>query len=744
MIGRLGCLNSIVVSMFFSTRLVCAAPENIEHILVTSRDSAFPMSADTSQLFTDWSIATLSTPAKMNPYNIIQFSPSVNFTPVDIAGSNEPSFHDPIRIRGKSQSGPGGVYLINGAAISSNPGGGKQTVDMENVNSIDLYKGYIPSDKNNGFSSLIGKIDINLRPPENNKQFAMGLSMGVDDFSRVFVRADTGEFAETGLFFSVSNLQSQKYKGEGELDRVNLMLGLKSQVTENTQFSFYAIHNKDEHHNYRSYLYSEVNDRMIYASDFAAHRSDENNDVDYFDWNKQAFNTSIYIADFSSLVSGNNTLSINTYYKKDWGEYWNSQTNTDETKNRVVLWNIDHDLFGSTFSLTHPFSEHAAIEIGYWYHRQQPPGPPTNRQKYRVEEGVLVFDGYAVLAEAASHELKSPFLEYSGIWKKMEFVAGIKYQMFSFGQFDSYTYNTNASVSPSYNIAIAETAIDAWSSVGTNKQSAWLPSLYISYLTESDLTLYSSYTRTYGFDVNILPTYIKKRSQFVTREISLQQLWDDTHVETSDNLDIGFLFSVNDLIVQPSLYYANVKNKQANIYDSSLDISYPANIGKARAYGAELSLSGELTNQLTVISGISYNRYAFTENFHSSAENIIATKNKQVPDAPQVMAKGALSYSNDNWTFTPAIRYSSSRYGDLHNIQRIDPYFVTDLDICYSPDWGRRFDGVQFKMSISNLFDRHYISTIIAADNVLSASGTASTYQPGAPRQIYASVSIAL
>ena len=41
--------------------------------------------------------------------------------------------------------------MINGMPVSSNPGGGKQMLDMENVASIDLLKGYLPPEKNIGF-----------------------------------------------------------------------------------------------------------------------------------------------------------------------------------------------------------------------------------------------------------------------------------------------------------------------------------------------------------------------------------------------------------------------------------------------------------------------------------------------------------------------------------------------------------------------------------------------------------------
>ncbi|MDD2369766.1 MAG: TonB-dependent receptor plug domain-containing protein, partial [Sulfuricurvum sp.] len=191
-------LSPILLSLA-ACSILAADPLGIERIVITDTvDDGDAMILDSNQSganqsFGTKSIATLSTQANMNPYSVIAYSPSVNFTPVDQAGSNEPSYHDPIRIRGKSQSGPGGVYMIDGMPISSNPGGGKQLVDMENVSSIDLLKGYLPADKNLGFSSLIGKVDLNLLSAKSKAGAEVSQSFGSDNFQRTFVRFDSGK-----------------------------------------------------------------------------------------------------------------------------------------------------------------------------------------------------------------------------------------------------------------------------------------------------------------------------------------------------------------------------------------------------------------------------------------------------------------------------------------------------------------------------------------------------------------------
>jgi len=45
-------------------------------------------------------------------------------------------------------------------------------------------------------------------------------------------------------------------------------------------------------------------------------------------------------------------------------------------------------------------------------------------------------------------------------------------------------------------------------------------------------------------------------------------------------------------------------------------------------------------------------------------------------------------------------------------------------------------------LGATNLTDKEYISTIIAADNFLAATGTASTYLTGEPRGVYCNLTM--
>ncbi len=717
-----------------------ADPISIEKIIIQGGDSTTFIEGEADS-FSKKSITTLGTHANINPYNVVQFSPSVHFSPTDLSGSNEPSFHDPIRIRSKAQSGPGGVYMLNSIPISSNPGGGKLLVDMENISSIDLLKGYLPTDKNLGFSSLIGKIDMQILAPRKEMQTTLSQSFGSDNFKKTFLRFDTGEMGDLKLFGSLSYVGSDKTKGSGDLTRTNFTLGASYTPSSDLRADLYFVHNSDEHHNYYSLSYADVKSGK-YKKEFASTKPSANNDINYYDWNKQDFSTYAIFADVIYAPTSEDIISFKPYYKRDRGEYFfNKENPANSAMNRIINWRMDHDLFGVVASYEHTFSDAFVAKAGYSYHKQQPPGPPSQQRKYKSVNGALEFDGYAVLSKNDRHTIYSPFVELSGTLDRFSYSAGVQYQTFKLGSIDSYTLGTNATTSRDYDTAIKNGTLDPMASVDARSFHHFLPSLYASYELDSG-TIYTDYTRSYGFDVNLYPTYTAQRANFVAKGVSLQELWDTTKLETSDNIDLGYKTVVGGIVLNPAVYVSFVQNKQAGIYSQNFGISYPANVGKALGYGAEFSANGEIMEDLDFLLSLSYNRYSFREDFAQAGGGVSNIKGNQLPDAPKVLAKTALSYTMGKLTITPSVRYTSSRYGDVANTQKISSYTIVDLDASYNI--GKIFfaNDASFRVSATNLTNEKYISSIITADNALAASTTSSTYQSGAPFGLYATLDL--
>ena len=738
-------LQTYMISIATATAIL-ANPVSVEKIVVNDMQSDNDqLIADTNssaknsaQRFVQKSLSTLSTQANMNPYTVVQFSPSVNYTPVDESGSNEPSYHDPIRIRGKMQTGPGGVYMIDGMPVSSNPGGGKEMLDMENIASIDLYKGYLDTDKNLGFSSLIGKVDMNIMEPKDKSGGTVSQSIGSNNFKRTFIRVDSGKIGDFKLFGSFSSLSSDKTKGEGDQHRLNGMMGINYHPNESLNADLYVVRNADKHNNYMALSYAQAkNLEQYYNLDYAANKSASSNN--YYDFNKQNFDTTLVMANIAYKPTDKDKITFKPYYKKDVGDYWYSNASTT---NMVVDWHMDHDLYGGIAEYEHTFDDMLKAKVGYWYNKQLPPGPPSNQQKYQVDaSGNLVYKGYAMLSKDDYHTIESPFVELSGDIERFHYLAGLQDQTFTIGSIKNYT-GTTAATSQDYDTALNQATYDPNASVGAKTFHNLLPSLYLGYDLSKDTTFYIDYTRTYGFDVNLFPTYVSNESTFIAKGITMQQLWDKLQLETSDNIDLGVKTTLGAVTLNPSGFVSFVKNKQANIYDTSLGVNYPANVGDALGYGAEFSAYGPITENLEFLAGFSYNKYMFTQNFASSATSTVNIKGNQLPDAPEIMAKVAISYTKDRWTFTPSARYTSSRYGDVANTQKIDAFTIVDMDISYKGDSFLGSKNTLFRVTATNLTNEKYISTIITADNALATTGTSSTYQTGAPFGLYGSINL--
>ncbi len=741
--------SKIVILSLVACATLMANDYGLERIVVSDSSDDGSIFMEDSKInkerFAKKSITTLSSQANMNPFHIINYSPSVHFTPTDMAGSNEPTYHDPIRIRGKSQTGPGGVFMIDGIPLSSNPGGGKQMVDMENLSAIDLYKGYLPVDKNLGFSSLIGKVDMRLKEPSDSFKSEISQGFGSDSFMRTFVRVDSGKIGDFSLFGSFSRLSSDKNRGSGDLERLNGAIGIKYEPNSSFKAKITAIRNSDEHHNYYTMSYDEAkNIKKNRSKDFASNRPMANDDVNYYDWNKQDFTTTAVFGDFEYRFDSDSSFSFKPYYKKDKGDYWFSNANANAAQSRVMNWRIDHDLYGGTAAYSHKLSDALKSKIGYWYHKQLPPGPPSDQVKYKVVNGQLVWDGYGMLADNDYHTLQAPFIELSGEIDRFSYSAGVQYQTFELGALKNYTQGSHTTAAnPDYDSAIAAGTIDPMASVDSKKMHTVLPSLYLGYKLSRDSDIYLDYSRTYGFDVNLFPTYnnLPNRQKFKAAGIALSDLWDELDLELSDNIDLGLRTNINGININPALFVSFVKNKQVSIYDPAPDMSYPANIGKALGYGAELNINGPINESLEFITSLSYNRYSFRENYEGK-NGTIEIKGNQLPDAPRFMAKAALSYNIADFTITPSVRYTSSRWGDVGNTEKIPSFTLADLDMQYKIGQFLGSKDASFRVTANNLFDKKYISTIITADNDITTTGGNTKYQAGMGFAMFAGLNL--
>ncbi len=693
---------------------------------------------NTKTKITEKGIGALGPTSMMSVPKAINLIPSVHQQSVDPLGLGDISnYHESFRFRGIEPTGGGNPSTpvnMENVPMSGRPGGGANIYDMENFSSLSIYKGGVPANKAFGLTNIGGKIDMEVKRPEEDFGFNLKQALGSHDARRTFVRLDSGRLpSQTAGFFSYSNTAADKWKGEGDADRENAMLGLSQKIGDGLQIEVFSIYNKAEVNPYRPFNFeraSSLGENINF--DF----TDSPSDYFYYGYNKNEFEDYTLSANIEYAFAGNSKIKVKPFYWNDEGYYQETIT-MKNGQNRIRRWDINHDLSGlqAEYSLTISALD---FDIGYFFLEQERPGPPTSWKLYAVSGGRLVFDKWQVLSDSSHHRQQTPYVSGKYAIGPLRFDAGMKYLNYSMPEIT--TYNTQDIPDVSYEAALGmATTIESDDSAESKDFHEVLPNAGLSYILTDALSCYLSYGRNYSMSVALYPFYISQKNAFLSKGITLQDLWDNQELEIADNFDFGFRYITDKLYVVPTIYYAKHRNKTATYYDASLDATFPAAIFDAEAYGVELEAGAMPLEDLSLYASFSYNRFYFTQDINNTAGETISVDGNQVPDAPEFLAKGIASYRIGNFTVSPVVRYFSSRYGDILQEEKIDDAVIFDFDVAYTRAFAKKWiKKMDVSLSFNNIFDTEYISIINTADY----KTLGSTYQSGMPFTMYASVAL--
>ncbi|MGQ1711389.1 TonB-dependent receptor [Acinetobacter baumannii] len=211
--------------------------------------------------------------------------------------------------------------------------------------------------------------------------------------------------------------------------------------------------------------------------------------------------------------------------------------------------------------------------------------------------------------------------------------------------------------------------------------NTYSPRIGVVYQPVNNLSLYTSYNRSFQ----------PLADSFVFYKNS-----DDLRPTKTENYEIGAKWDVNDqLNVTLALFemsQTNIQNKDPN--DSKGLTAILA--GEQKTKGVELSLTGHLTDQLSVLAGYSYmdgkiekSAIGFTGN-HSAL-------------TPNNTANLWLKYQiNDHWYAAVGGRGESSRFSASDNKNVLPEYAIVNAALGYQSE---RYD---VNLNLNNLFDRDY------------------------------------
>lgn len=695
---------------------------------------------NTSIKVTEKGITAQGPSAAMSPHKSITLMPSVNQQSVDPSGLADISnYHESFRFRGVEPTGggnPGSPVNVKDVPLSGRPGGGMTIYDMENFESVSIYKGGVPADQAFGLTNIGGKIDMDIKAPKEAFGINLKQTLGSDSFTRSFLRVDTGLLATgTGGFISFSDAGGDKWKGEGESDRTNAMLGLSQKIGERVKVDGYAIYNNADVNTYRSLNYSQVSSLSDYYNfDY----TESSTDYYYYGYNRSDFEDLSLLLDMEYNISDVSKFALKPFYWQDKGDFFETIT-IQSGANRVRNWAIDHDMYGMLAQYSTDMQD-MNLNMGYFYLKQERPGPPTAMKLYQVTDTGLQFDRWQILSAPTKHEQNQPFVSGKYSMGNFTLEGGLKYLDYKMPEIRTYITTGIGDVSYKTALGMAAT-VEQNASAQEKDFTELLPNLGASYILSDSLSSYFSYGRNFELSVQLYPYFISQKQGFYTAGITLQELWDRQELEIADNFDLGMRYITERLYVVPTIYYARHKNKLAIYYDDTLNIYFPASNAKAEAYGFELEAGAVPVEHLSLYGSFSYNRFNYTQDLRNSSGGIVSVDGEQVPDAPKVMFKGIASYMLGDFTFSTIMRYTGSRYGDIVHNEKIGSATIFDFEVGYSKELNRfGMKKLDLSMTLNNIFDREYISII----NTTDYQTLGSTYMTGAPFTAYVSLSISI
>jgi iron complex outermembrane receptor protein len=151
-----------------------------------------------------------------------------------------------------------------------------------------------------------------------------------------------------------------------------------------------------------------------------------------------------------------------------------------------------------------------------------------------------------------------------------------------------------------------------------------------------------------------------------------------------------------------------------------LNTSFSVQTGQVRMRGVELEGKAELTDALSILASYAYTDSEITKANANAAG--VSNRGNRFAFVPRHQASLWLDYTLqtstawDGLSFGGGARYTGQTYGDNANQFDIPSYTVFDAAVRY--DFGKanpKLEGLKASLNVSNLFDRKYVSTCIAA-----------------------------
>ncbi len=660
-------------------------------------------------------------------YETFSLLPGINIESKDPYGLSDKN----VRIRGIKN-------YYSGMAVNGIPNYGIMPIgprediyDMENMESISIYKGATPSDMNTGTGNRGGSVDLTFRKPLDKLSASIKEAFGSDSYSKTFLRIDSGKLpTDTKMFASYSYADADMWRGKGDLgEREHINFGISQEITDKFSSELYFNFNNSNRNFFMPLTYEEAKDvdsyySKHYNSTFYANPS---KDVNYYDFNKGNFINRDIFAIFKYQFSDSIATSIKPYFSTEDANYFETTTKTTPTgKNYLDLKKMrKSDKYGVIPEVSMNFQS-LNITTGYWFESFD---LDKSVKIYGITPKGITYKGYQYYGKNDNRGvIHSPYLKLSQNIDKFTWQGGLKYFYYEEPEIKGYSggkYDPDLTVSKS-------------------NFDKLLPTAGIGYKLNQHIETYlnygKNYMRPYAY-VPITNLYSANKTKFKASGILLDDIFKDWKMETSDNVDFGLRFNTKYIEINSTIFYGKHYDLLTNIFDPTVGINYYQNVGDATSYGAELETFIYPLEGLILFFNPSYTNITFDNDFtrvQNGKKYSVKIEGNQLPDTPEWIIKTGFIYRINNFEINPNINWIDTRYGDATNNDSLPSYTLVNLGLSYNIKKILAFNDIKLSLEFKNLFNKKYISVIDASDD--SESGTTSYYS-GSPFSTIFSIS---
>ncbi len=713
----------------------------------------------------------LATQSPGSPLEAVNLLPGVNFSDQDATGAVGMD----ITLRGFDSQRV--AYMLDGMPLNDTGSYAiypTSNLDTEMYSRIDVNLGSTDVDSPTAAAGG-GTINYTTRKPNKDMGWEVKESIGSNDYHREFVRFDTGAFGPWGTtaFFAASNLNSNKWKGPGSIDRKQINGRVYQPLNDGDFLSVAFTYNESRNNSYYDVSQSEYDSN--YSLDYSptisstlstAYGSTSNA---YYGWKINPTNNGNIRAQSKFHLNDHLILTVDPSYQYTlangggvytltessgvvsqtsgiaFGEmkgvdanhngvidtvaypiYFPSQTRTDRyTLNSSLIWLINDN---QTLRFAYTYD--------YGHHRQTGGASLLEDNKY-IADPFSLDSAYYVLDKNGNRlekrnrlslaKLSQFVITYGGNFLdgKLHVDAGVRMPDFE-RDLTNYCYQTSASAAacttnpvqtPGQSTTTFNNNLNSY-----NAPTSWkvhykkaLPNLGVSYNLGAGSSIYASYSEMMSAP-------------------RTDQLYDkktpDLHPEMSQSWDLGYRFSSPKLMASASIWNSNFQHRIETGWDFDANASIATDVGNARMNGANGEIGYKPIKGLSLYASASYTHTEMLNNYYYSATAFDPTLGKQLGKIPRLMYAFSANYEIGQWQMGLQGKYTGLRYASLANSDNAPAFTVWNANVSYKLNKFGVLKDSSLRLNVKNLFNAKYKS-LIYTGNAFFDSG--NYYYPGQP-----------